>query len=629
MNRLGMARSAFVASAVVAAFALAACSGGGDSDTRADRADAAVADLNQKIAALEADKTRLTDERDTANGTVEMLTTQIGDPDDPAEGSLHAMLNAALADAEGLRTQIGTLTTMRDQLATDLGIADADVISLTAQIGDPANPADGSLHAMLNAANARADGLAAHIGTADDDASDADTATLYAQLKHYKAKAEDLQAMIDEQGDVADVLKAKAVNTALRRDGTGAPRVSAIEASTADGLTAKSTGYEDAGEAPDVAGLPSGWRGKMLTKDGSMLAVYSNIEDAEGTPLDNLYDSSKSSGKARAYDVHRTDGSSDTPQNDVNEVVDDGSIAWKDVVRDDNTLSGTADEDAETFTFTFEGSVFGVAGTFSCVGEGRDDCTPPTYTDGKLPVGGMTTGVWSFSADDPNALAAVADDDYVSLGWWLGDNEDTTYSYVAFANGHGSSENLYGADDDGDVPNTVSGEASYTGGAAGKYSLLDEIEDTAHGGHWTATAKLTANFDAELDEEADPATTAEGAVKVSGSISAFMVDGESQPGWKVTLKAFDNAADTKGQQNPGTFDTEVTLGVPTQSRVATWSRGGAVSGEGTWTAKFRGDEGTVADTPAQPVAVTGNFNADVGNRAYIEGAFAAQKDEDD
>ena len=50
MNRLGIARSAFVASAVAAAFALAACSGGGDSDSRADQADAAVDGLKQQIA---------------------------------------------------------------------------------------------------------------------------------------------------------------------------------------------------------------------------------------------------------------------------------------------------------------------------------------------------------------------------------------------------------------------------------------------------------------------------------------------------------------------------------------------------------------------------------------------------
>ncbi len=660
MKELGMARSAFAASAVAVALALAGCGGGGDSDDRADRADAVVDGLKAQIKTLEGQVSSLTGERDTARGEVSDLEEMIGmmgdAADDAPSASLYAQLNAATEDAASLRRDIGMMADeanaagslyaqinyhMGEVRRLEIAAGNADDMpseagSLHAQIayhmeqandlrmmlGNPGDAAGGtSLHAQLNAANARANGLSDMIGNASDDASTAEGASLHAQLNHYKAEAKRLQETIEQTTDATAVAKAKAVNAALRGADAVAPSVS-VAASTAGMVTAKSTGYTDAAEAPDVAGLPSGWRGRMLTKDDDMLVVYSDIKDAEGTALNRLYSFSSVTGQATGYHVHRLDTNSGTTQTDVNGDIHDGSISWAEVERADKTLSTTTE--GTTTTTSFKGSIKGVAGTFSCIGT-QATCTPATYDDeGELDSTAAAAGLWAFQPDDPNALAAVADEDYVSVGWLLSKDADGTYSYGAFARGHGLVEAAYDVTTNGTA---VTGEAFYTGGAAGKYSLLDEIEDEAHGGHWTATAKLTANFDAD-ENEGNTDTTENSGVKLNGSISGFTVDGEENINWKVTLSAMD--IDTTdgtgdGQQNPTTFVVTATNASENDLAKATWTRGGAASGTGNWTAIYHGSN----TDGAQPGAVTGDFSASVGNRAYIEGAFAAQKDEEE
>ena len=40
----------------------------------------------------------------------------------------------------------------------------------------------------------------------------------------------------------------------------------------------------------------------------------------------------------------------------------------------------------------------------------------------------------------------------------------------------------------------VSGTAAYEGAAAGKFALVDNVDGTADGGHWTAKAELMVDF---------------------------------------------------------------------------------------------------------------------------------------
>ena len=592
MKELGMARSVFTASAVAVALVLAGCGGGGDSDDRADRADAAVAGLEATIAQLTMDLA-------TANGEVTRL-----------EGEL-STANGNVTRLEGeLSTANGNVTRLEGELST----ANGDVMRLEGELADA-----GGENTRLMGELATANGEVTRL-TGELTAANGEVTRLEGELADETKRADDLQAQIDAAGDVRAIAKAKAVNAALRDDDADvdAPTVSA---STEGVLSAKATGYEDAGEAPDVGGLPSGWRGRLLTKDDNMLVVYSDIGDAVGTPLGALYDSSISDG-VRSYNVSRGD--------------DTSSIMWGHVTRPDGVLSTETSGTPAVTTTSFRGSVRGAAGTFVCTAA---DCNAPTRnSDGTVTADANVGTVWSFQPDDPSALASVADTSYVSVGWSLIANTDGTYEYDAFATSTGM-EHTDETDGTTNVVGTnLTGSASYTGGAAGKYSLLDEIEDTAHGGHWTATAELTANFDADadgdatnnLDGDGDRTADSLSGVSVTGTIAGFMVDGASQPEWKVTLGAADiGAVGTAGTQTPAnTAPAENTNG-DAVSGAATWSRGGAASGTGEWNYTFYGPVGDATAGWRQPAGITGGFDAMVGNRAYIEGAFAAQQDEDE
>ena len=218
---------------------------------------------------------------------------------------------------------------------------------------------------------------------------------------------------------------------------------------------------------------------------------------------------------------------------------------------------------------------------------------------------------WTFAPTNPNGTIDVADKDgYLQFGWWLnmkGDDVDDGFDVQTFASAPGMTESgvLQGS--------AVEGSATYRGGAAGKWAIASTTEDATDGGHFTATATLGVDFDADLlaDEGND-----KNGVRVSGSITDFMTGDTSRPSWKVTL-SYDG--------NPGEadLDTSGTLAPMIMGENATtkWSTGGAVPGMGTWEASFYGSE---KDT-THPLAVAGTFEADIaeGTVGRISGGFGA------
>ena len=369
------------------------------------------------------------------------------------------------------------------------------------------------------------------------------------------------------------VLAAIGVNTALQ-DQPGAPMVS-LAASSAGELTAKQEGYTMSAAPEEIAD----WRGRTLEKDGDTTVIYTNIEDEVPTSLDDLY--ARASGLPKAAQTYSVtaDGTGST-------------IDWSDATRADDvtTETGTGDDQVTSFA----GSVRGVDGTFSCT-EGT--CDAPTPNDD----GAITSNqMWSFAPDDPGAMIQVKDTAYVSFGWWLNAmGTDGDYVFDAFASATGMVDNTQAAD-------TVDGSATYKGGAAGKYAMQSTTDDSASGGHFTATATLMANFDANTAAaDQDPNTA---GVSIGGSITDFMTGDMSRPNWKVTLTAPEATASVG----------EIT------GAVATWKTGGAVDGTGNWNANFHGIE----EDTMHPMAATGEFNAAIpatGEIARISGAFAATK----
>ena len=201
------------------------------------------------------------------------------------------------------------------------------------------------------------------------------------------------------------------------------------------------------------------------------------------------------------------------------------------------------------------------------------------------------------------------------------------------------------------------GSATYEGGAAGKYAMASQTDETYEGGHFTATATLTADFDVDLTT-VSPLENDRDGIALSGMIDNFMTGSTSRPDWTVELMADANrntstepadvaaAAGIQPLANLGSAldaDADATTTDVIESRLTTeWSTGVAQTGTGTWTANFR-DGRTVApdaDTAITdvagntmlPMAVVGTFNAHIGGTGAgavgrIQGSFGANKAE--
>ena len=587
-------------------------------DELKDDYDQAVEDRDTAQRAL-GEETDAADMNGSAHARLKYYMMQLGSMDDAADmnGSAYAQVNYYMmmlgsmddaADMSGSayaqRNHYMAMLGSMDDAADMNGSAYAQVNYYKNMIGSSTDAADmnGSLHAQLNYYK---DMIGSPTDAADMNGS------LHAQLNYYKEKDQ-------AADDKAKYDKAKAVNTAIRAASGTAPTYT-VEATATD-LVVKSTGYTDGGAE---SGLPADWRGMTLNKDDDMLVVYSDIADATPTLLGLLYNGTVMNN-VRMYNVDEIYHMNGTG-------VMAGEIQLSDIMRDSNTITtddkGTSDPADDVRTAM--GSVRGVPGSFSCTGTGETCDLPERASTGKLTLEAETTtakGQWTFTPTDPNAMVNVQDTAYLSLGWWLGKNTDGSYSFDTIAMGHGDLMYDYGMENEvaGEtVPaptvDTIDGKATYKGAAAGKYSMVDTVEDTASAGHWTASATLMADFDVDNDTTAESPDADDDGVSLSGEITNFMSEGESLSNWKVTLKAIDRSPEMAGIQAPTDFMAQM-------DAVAEWSRGGAAMGTGTWTYTFQGLAGTTgveADNTAQPGAVTGDFSASVGQRAHIVGAFGA------
>ena len=398
----------------------------------------------------------------------------------------------------------------------------------------------------------------------------------------YLEKKVDDQAQAIKDEDAADAAEkasdmAKAVHKAIGTDiesdevNPAAPPVK-LAASSASVLTAMQTGYRMSSTPPD--GI-TGWRGATLDKDGDTTVIYTDIADSVAKKIGDIYDSASGPGEPEHFDVV-------TDPTGLNE----HDIPWSKVKRSDDESITTTGDDAKT---TFLGTVSDLPGTFTCTAQ---NCVPPS--------GETLEGTdWTFTPTDPEGTIDVPDSAYISFGWWLNAmGTMDAYAFDAFASVEGMDARTVGA--------TVEGSATYKGAAAGKWAMQSTSDDSASGGHFTATATLTADFDASSDPVSSPDDTS--AISIGGTITNFMTGDVSRPNWKVKLTAPDAATD---------------IPVGGVSGETSWTTGGAVSGTGEWNAIFYG--GMPDD---QPAAAAGEFDAAIpasGEIGRISGAFGANK----
>ena len=202
-------------------------------------------------------------------------------------------------------------------------------------------------------------------------------------------------------------------------------------------------------------------------------------------------------------------------------------------------------------TGTFDGAM----GTYTC---GGTDCTSKI---GAGDSGIQLDGTWTFKAN-PGATVMKADADYSYFGWWLEKDAGSpeVFNVHAFEGGMGMANTAVSVED-------LSGTAKYMGPAVGKYAMVhDDGDGPSHtGGHFTATADLTADFDM--------------SGKVTGSIKDFVGGSDTMDTWEVKLSgtgptgtAVWHIGDNKGQDTNTTFSSvfrEAKVGDP-QTLTGQW-----------------------------------------------------------
>ena len=523
----------------------------------------------------EADVTRLTGELGMANADVTRLEGELG------------MANADVTRLEG---ELGTANADVTRIEGELGTANADVTRLTGELGT-ANADVTRLSGELGMANARADGAEAEVTRLEGLLATANAEL--ATLKRTSAAA-DATAQAEAKSEMA-----AEVLTALGETPSGTAPGIEVSASSSSKFTAEAAGYTMSGTPEGI----SGFRGAILTKDGAEARVYTSIENAAATPIGGIYQSTSLAGEPARYSVI----AAPTPAGQ--------QIPWSVVKRDDAVVTTTGTEADRVITFA--GNVRGLVGTFSC--SAASGCDAPARGTGGSVAEDFAVSGWTFAPTNPNGMIDVADKDgYLQFGWWLsmkGDDVDDGFDVITFADATAADGTSLPAIADMLDGEQVTGGATYRGGAAGKWAIASTTEDTTEGGHFTATATLGVDFDADENNNPEDGNDKFG-VSVSGAITGFMTGDTSRPNWKVTL-TFDGDTSTDGVQTSGTL-TPMISGADATTK---WTTGGAVDGMGTWEATFHGEE----EETTHPTSVEGTFNAAIagGTVGRIAGAFGA------
>ena len=440
-------------------------------------------------------------------------------------------------------------------------------------------------------------------------------------------------------------------SAALAGGGSGtAPTITSISNPDGKDTSVTVTGYT----AAEMAAMANGtWSGHALVNTSvatrtDHLVVYTDIEDPKKRQFYD-FDGNSDTPPAYADPVEGTDDFEPLPivLGDAPAAIDSGYRFHAGNL--DLTIfpaAGAASGGSVTKTFTantkadgegpaepnkvvsLPGIFDGARGTYSCTGTQTDSAGPFQCVVTVTPAGGYSSdNAWTF-APNPGQMAYHEDSEYVTFGWWLREPAKSTgaYSFAAFYSGTDvyvptEDASITGGDTVTDDGAPVTGEAIYTGNAAGRYVVGNEA------GAFTASASLTAKFGG-----ATAAATSDRVGSISGSITNFQGEAGGMSGWMVELKKI-NLMTLNTMEDPTTEASEAFATTVTNPSLPTYNGTVATLGDatahGSWQGRFYGNAKN-PDMPgqdmenAQPLAVGGMFNAD-GADANIAGAFGARR----
>jgi len=247
---------------------------------------------------------------------------------------------------------------------------------------------------------------------------------------------------------------------------------------------------------------------------------------------------------------------------------------------------------------------FYVRGTYDgAPGEYRCSTGPCTSTNDGSGSPSALGGTWHFKPDT-GAMVSRPDTEYLYYGWWVSKDSDGPTAASAFA---GVVEPADGDLDTGGDLTAITGSASYSGSAAGKFAMSNPLDGTGNGGHFTADANLEATFGTDAT-----------AAGVTGTIDNFRLnDGSEDPGWSVAL--------ARGAL--GSSDGTITA--PTADPTVWSINGNKAPASGTWSGTMYDEmPGLPPDGDGSniPTTVTGTFYSEFSSIGRMVGAFGADLD---
>ena len=544
-------------------------------------------------------------------GQINDLTADVSSLEEELE-TTKAALTKAQSDLEAARTQLATATTERNTARTQLATVRADLTMTQEDLDEAetdlatANSALSTARSALSTAETQVTTLTTQLATATGQVT-----TLTGQLTSTQSENTSLESQVEQaetQLTEAEQENLRARVTEYLDDSDPVLEIASSDVKTATvmwrrggSLQFTPQGAYTSTSAPSV---PGGWSrsGGFTSRSGTQTSLRRDTA--------YLYSNIESPGTRAWWKVH---GLLETLTIDADlEMLARGSSARP------NADTDTTTDGHQYDMLTVSGSLGGVSGRFTCSGcSGTvgDDANgidvDVTFVQGRPRF--TVDGNWTFerTGSVTSGYQVDRDDAFLYFGIWASEPDEVSgnpmFQYIAGG----------GAESGTDLANfnALTGTATFTGGAIGKYATQGQVgQQNASIGTFTATATFTVNFGTE---GGTPAAGAAG--NVHGRITSLQENGTALTGWSVTLGA---AADVA-------MAADITNAAATGGTVA--SIGGVPAG-GAWGASFYGSDNVVlpdrvlypeAQYPVVDLAGLAGWFEATSDTAGLAGAFAA------
>ena len=280
----------------------------------------------------------------------------------------------------------------------------------------------------------------------------------------------------------------------------------------------------------------------------------------------------------------------------VADEVDDSQLAGLSITRQElvQYIRGRSFRDEERYPDRYEyersGTLQNASGTYRCAGNNVNEQAPDCSVQKR---GGHFhfVGPWTFRPSSSTSKVQIGDENYMYFGLWS--RQAISSEAWSFRTFHGPEESR------DDSVSDVTGTATYQGPAVGYYAIYQPLGAQSGHGDFSATASLTADFDAD---------------EVHGTIDQF--SGHSD--WSLTLKNGEISGGDAGNNGM----------VPGDLGGVSWSIGGRATEGGLWSANFYSNlpEGERTGVPS---GIAGTFEAEYSDTTgadigRIMGAFGAE-----